>query len=368
MEMIKRRNETVYRDSIYVDGQRVRSPYFKRKADVKAWKAKYLSNRELAKVHGDDFKVPVKMTIEEFITRWMEEKVKVQRSESTYTNYERIFRLHIIPSFGNLLLSDFSTLHADKLVKTLFDNGHNPKGINIILKTIKAMFNEAEKNDHIRRNPLRSYRELKVPKLPPVFWSHLEIKQFLQMTLDDELYPLFVVALNTGMRKGELAGLCWDRIDFSRNMIEVSRIRDRYGLRCTTKTGTARHVPMNDMVKMTLLRLAKDQKSEFVFCERSGAPLDMHHLYRDFGKLQKKAKMTKRLRFHDLRHCFASHFMMNGGNLYDLQKILGHTQYEMTQIYAHLSPEHLAQTTQIVSFGKEFYQEEASAKLALSSI
>ena len=84
MEMIRRRNETVYRDSIYVDGQRIRSPYFKRKADVKAWKAKYLSNRELAKVHGDDFKVPVKMTIGVFSKDWMEQKIKSQRTQSTY--------------------------------------------------------------------------------------------------------------------------------------------------------------------------------------------------------------------------------------------------------------------------------------------
>ncbi|MBI2519304.1 MAG: hypothetical protein HYV97_02755 [Bdellovibrio sp.] len=55
------------------------------------------------------------------------------------------------------------------------------------------------------------------------------------------------------MRKGELAGLCWDRLDFSRSMIEVSRIRGRYGLRNTTKSGVARHVPMNEMVKQTLM-------------------------------------------------------------------------------------------------------------------
>ena len=59
-------------------------------------------------------------------------------------------------------------------------------------------------------------------------------------------------------------------------------------------------------------------------------------------------------RFHDLRHTFASHFMMNGGNIYDLQKILGHTSLEMTQRYAHLAPEHLVQAANIVSFGSQF--------------
>ena len=69
--------------------------------------------------------------------------------------------------------------------------------------------------------------------------------------------------------------------------------------------------------------------------------------------MQKKAKITTKICFHDLRHCFASHFMMNGGNLYDLQKVLGHTKTEMTQIYAHLSPEHLSGVTRIINFGNK---------------
>ena len=64
-------------------------------------------------------------------------------------------------------------------------------------------------------------------------------------------------------------------------------------------------------------------------------------IYRDFDKAQKKAGIQTRLRFHDLRHTFASQFMMNGGNVFDLQKLLGHTDIKMTMRYAHYSPEHL---------------------------
>ncbi len=362
MEMIRRRNETVYRDSIYVDGQRIRSPYFKRKADVKSWKAKFLSNRELAKVHGEDFKVPVKMTIQEYFKNWYETKILTQRAESTSRCYEHIFRIHLIPRFGKLFLNELTIGHLDELVKDLLEKGYRPKGVNNIIQSLKALFSDAEKKNIIRSNQFKNYENLKVPKLPPHFWSHMEIRQFLQGSMHEPLYPLFVIALNTGMRRGELAGLCWDRIDFQRNMIEVSRILDRFGLRSTTKTGIARHVPMNEIVKATLLDLSKTSKSKFVFSHESGEALDAHHLYRDFTKAQKKAEMDKIIRFHDLRHCFASHFMMNGGNLYDLQKILGHTQYEMTQIYAHLSPEHLAQATQILSFGKEFRRSEVQEK------
>ncbi|MGZ3695749.1 MAG: tyrosine-type recombinase/integrase, partial [Bdellovibrionota bacterium] len=89
---------------------------------------------------------------------------------------------------------------------------------------------------------------------------------------------------------------------------------------------------------------------EFVFSDEAGNPVDAHHLCRVFHRSQKKAGFSRLIRFHDMRHTFASHFMMNGGNIYDLQKLLGHSTLEMTQRYAHMSPDHLEKAIQIVSF------------------
>ena len=68
-------------------------------------------------------------------------------------------------------------------------------------------------------------------------------------------------------------------------------------------------------------------------------PFDVDHLYRDLRVFLKRANIDKTFRFHDLRHSFASHFMMNGGNIYDLQKILGQTSLEMTQRYLYIALE-----------------------------
>ncbi len=90
---------------------------------------------------------------------------------------------------------------------------------------------------------------------------------------------------------------------------------------------------------------------EFVFCTAYGKPFDEGHIYWYFQRAQTKAGLQSHFRFHDLRHTFASHFVMNGGSLYDLQKLLGHARFEETQRYAHLTPEHLAKAINIVSFG-----------------
>ena len=171
--------------------------------------------------------------------------------------------------------------------------------------------------------------------------------------MNDKLYPLYVTALNTGMRRGELAALKWDRVDFVTNQITITRTLDRYGLSENTKTGRKRVVPMNAEVRRVFEPLWKRQRGQFVFCEEDGSEIDAHHLNRDFQNAQKRIGGLQRIRFHDLRHTFASHFMMKGGNIYDLQKILGHSSLEMTQRYAHLSPTHLAEAINIVGFSGE---------------
>jgi integrase len=156
------------------------------------------------------------------------------------------------------------------------------------------------------------------------------------------------------MRKGEIAGLTWDCIDFQNNLITVKSTLDKHGHRDSTKSGRIRHVPINDFLKGVLHELFKNRSeaSNYVFLSK-GNPIDTNHLYRVFGKIQDQAGLENKIRVHDTRHTFASQFMMGGGSLYDLSQILGHTDTKMTQRYAHLSPSHLSKATQSLKFGAE---------------
>ena len=155
-----------------------------------------------------------------------------------------------------------------------------------------------------------------------------------------------------------LSALKWDRVSFQRKQIEITRSASRFGIQDRTKSGRKRIVPMNDAVYRLLWPLWQAQRSAFVFCEEDGGAVDAHHIYRDFHHAQRRAGFTEMIRFHDLRHTFASHFMMKGGNIYDLQKILGHSTIKMTERYAHLSPTHLENAIQIVNFGGEAKEKE----------
>ncbi|WP_084703421.1 site-specific integrase [Bacteriovorax sp. Seq25_V] len=207
------------------------------------------------------------------------------------------------------------------------------------------------KLEYLIKSPIRGYPEL-VEDAPQLeYWTKDEIEQFISKNKGNPLLDFYIVVLNTGLRLGEICGLCWDRVDFDQNYLTINRSLTREGLRNTTKTNRTRYVPMNGSVRAILLERLKSRISEFVFSSPSGEPLPYCHInQRHFKNAQHRAELTKIIRFHDLRHTYASHFMMNGGNLYTLQKLLGHTDIKTTMIYAHLDKDFLTQASQVVLF------------------
>jgi integrase len=348
IEEIKRKSGKSFRVVIYDARGRRKRKSFRTITLAKEWERRVLRERDEQEASG--IIVDDAVSVAAFASRWMKEKVSVFLSDSTNVNYERILRVHILPEMGSTLLKDIRVDDANRLVSKLKSAGHVPKGINLILGVLVALLNDAVGWQCLARNPLFRYKPVKEPELHFDYWSASEVQQFLNASVSDPYQPLYVAALNTGMRRGELCGLKWDRVDLLRKQIVVSRSLSRFGLKETTKSGRKRYVPINPVLCVLLEALSLKRTSDFVFAEADGAPLDVHHMYRDFGISQDQAGFGRRIRFHDLRHTFASHFMMNGGNIYDLQKILGHSSLEMTQRYAHMSPDHLAQAIQIVSF------------------
>jgi integrase len=129
------------------------------------------------------------------------------------------------------------------------------------------------------------------------------------------------LAVETGLRRSELLDLTWDRVDLSRGVIRLE----------ITKSGRRREVPMRQAVYEVLVGLKGD---------REGRVWPAGDIRTSFENAVVEAKLDG-LHFHDLRHSFASWFVMRGGSLQALQTILGHQDIKMTLRYAHLAPDHL---------------------------
>ena len=136
-----------------------------------------------------------------------------------------------------------------------------------------------------------------------------------------------VAVLNSGMRRQEVLNLRWDQV--RNDFIYLNK----------TKTDESRQIPINDDLSELFKNIRKRNqlRSEYVFCDNKGRPFKQ--INKSFQASLKKAGIED-FRFHDLRHTFASHFIMRKGSLKDLQEILGHKTMTMTMRYAHLSQEH----------------------------
>jgi integrase len=350
IEVIKNKKGSSYRARIYWLDKRTISETFSRKEDAKAWERRKLQERSQIRAYGAGFQDGV--IFGEFASIWIKQRVESRLSISTRRVYMSDLKLHIFPILQNVVLRDISQQHGHRMIARMRVGGSSPKTINNVVGLLQGILNDAVRWNYISRNPLLGIGSLKLDPTPDRFWTPSEVNQFLRANFRDPYYPFYLVAINTGLRRGELAGLKWDRVrsGSEKMLIEVTRALSRHGLAERTKTAQKRVIPVNEAVRETLLKLLKAQKSDFVFTEGDGGPLEVNHVYRRFREAQVRAGISNRIRFHDLRHTFASNFMMNGGNLYDLQKLLGHTSIKMTERYAHLAPEHLERTVGIVCF------------------
>ncbi|OFZ15978.1 MAG: hypothetical protein A2X86_19685 [Bdellovibrionales bacterium GWA2_49_15] len=368
MQVIRTKKGTFYREKIYVRGKATHSPRFLRKTDAVGWKArmesekgKFRSSGVLPKVFQEENKV----TLIDEAQAWLETRVKLQLSARTYEHYSATLKRHIFPSFGHLKLQEIQIRHGHLLIKELHEKGHNAKGINLIVGVFKRVLIEATRENRLEKNPFQYLREMKGTPRTDVYMTSEQIERVLEVSRGHYFHSLFLLAVNSGMRRGEIAGLCWDKVNFHTGLIEIARLRDRNGLGDRTKTFKSRRfIPMNAVARNHLLTLKEKTKGDLVVAGENGEAFDVNHVYRDLSRFLKEAEIKEHYRFHDLRHTFASHFMMNGGNIYDLQKILGHSSLEMTQRYAHLAPEHLIKASNVVSFGGKVVER----KLALQTL
>jgi integrase len=147
---------------------------------------------------------------------------------------------------------------------------------------------------------------------------------------------IVTLAVGTGMRLDELIHLQWADIDLDRRLIAVHR--GRHG---TTKSGKARYIPILDTLMPFLREYGlKRAGAKLVFPGEDGKPRSKPGVRFPFKQASKRAGLPDALRFHDLRHTFASHWVLDGGDIFRLSKILGHSNVMITQkVYAHLAPE-----------------------------
>ena len=165
---------------------------------------------------------------------------------------------------------------------------------------------------------------------------------------------LVLIALTTGMRVAEIFALNWSDVLYREELIAV---------RSKLKRGRMRYVPMPDELAAEINRFPAVMGEDRIFPPKQGATGERQRVEGSFETILEMAGISN-FRFHDLRHTFASWYMMNGGDLYELAKILGHSNIKMTERYAKLAKNHIARTGNTAREMWKLMQGEAGDKKA----
>ncbi len=204
------------------------------------------------------------------------------------------------------------------------------------------------KETGIDRNPSDQVEVMRPDDQRDRYLSEDELRR-LKRALDEKTYQkgtnainktfyrlrlIVLIAVTTGMRAAEIFGLRWSDVLYGEGLLAV---------RAKLKGGKMRYVPMLPELACELRQYLAVMGGDRIFPPRPGAVSGRQRVEGSFEDLLERAGIQD-FRFHDLRHTFASWYMMNGGDLYELAKILGHSNIKMTERYAKLARQHIART------------------------
>src|SRR5215210_2979975 len=236
--------------------------------------------------------------------------------------------------FKGKRLADVSPMDVERFKKvrhetpTRHEEPRSPATVNRELTILSRVLALAIDAGHISENPCRRVRRFREDNARVRFLNDDEETRLMKQIGGRELLRSVVIfALNTGLRRGEIFGLRWTEVDWSRNFIHV----------INTKTGKSRIIPLNDATRAVLRQQQEKSQSEFVFVSpRTGARL--RNLRNGFGKACEDAKVFN-FHFHDLRHTFASRLADAGVDAFTIAELMGHSTLEMTKRYTHVTDE-----------------------------
>ena len=282
-------------------------------------------------------------TFQAFALKWLGSYVRTNNKPSEQYSKGRVFNAELIPAFGHMKLGEIRTSAIEAFKAKNLQRGLSPKTINNQLSMLHKCLATAVEWEELDLVPRVKF----LKTTPPPFRFLSEIETFALLEALQEQEPLWrnmaLLALKTGLRFSELVALSWEDIDLERRTLCVRHgaVKGHVG---TPKNGRVRHIPLTGEL-VTMLR-GQYPKSGLVFtCNDKMVYYDAAR--RHLRKACRTANI-KLMSWHVLRHTFASHLASKGAALKAIQDLLGHTTLTMTLRYAHLSPEVLRDTINLL--------------------
>lgn len=297
-----------------------------------------------------------RQTVAQYVASWLE-AIRPTVRPSTWKRYRDLMTLHALPTLGKSPLARLSAQQVQALYSVKLEEGLSPTTVHHLHAVLHKALARAERLGLVPRNvctlvdaPRMAERELRV-------LDRDQVRQLLDVALGDRLEALYVLAVTTGMRQGELLALRWRDVDLAQNTLQVRATlqytRERgYFLGAPKTKQSQRRIKLGALAVSALQQHRARQLTErlelgeawedhdLVFPNAVGKPMDgMNLLHYHFLPLLKRAGLP-RIRFHDLRHTAATLMLAQGINPKIVSERLGHASISITlDLYSHVLPD-----------------------------
>lgn len=211
------------------------------------------------------------------------------------------------------------------------------------LANLSSAFNYAINKKYLNNNPCKGIKKPRIAERLPLFFTEIELQILLRVTEDKDLRDLINFAVNTGIRQSDLINLEWSQINFKNQTLILDNRKSQ------TKSRKVHTLPLN----MKALQILTERQLSFPGGERvftyQGKLIKQLFISHKFKKLVRKAGINPQLSFHSLRHSFASWLIQKGVPIFQVSKLLTHSDLRVTQIYAHLSEQNLKDAVELLN-------------------
>jgi integrase len=305
---------------------------------------------------------PTRMSTGRWLETWLE-SARHEVAPRSYERYASIVNRHLIPGLGQLPIVKLTPAHIQRFYNDLAISGRcdgksgalHPRSRRQIHRVLSAALGRAVEQQVLARNPCDAFKK----RLPKVERSEMmtltaeQSQRLLDEALSTRLYVPVLLALATGMRRGEVLALRWRNVDFERGAVRVVEGLEQTGagLRFKPpKSNRARTVTLPAFALEELRRLKKEQAEELLrlgvrltgdtlLCARAdGDPTTPAALTHTFARLIRKVRDLPTIRFHDLRHTHATQLLLAGVHPRIAQERLGHSTVALTlDLYSHVT-------------------------------
>ena len=308
-----------------------------------------------------------KYTVGEWMEVWFEDYAKLKVRPSSHQTYRGYIDNHIKPNIGDIPLEKLTSLDLQKLCKKLLANGRvdrleskeQPKGLSAktvrnIHQILSSALKLAQEQRIILANPAEGCALPKVEHREMKTLPVEQLQSFLREARESGVFELYYLELATGLRRGELLGLKWEDIDLERGDLRVKRQISRINgevVEAPLKTKNAyRTLPLaEDTIDILKEQRKKFGSSPWVFPSPTGGPISPDSVLHMLHRVLKRAGLP-RVRFHDLRHTFATLALQNGVDIKTVSGMLGHFSAGFTlDTYAHVTSAAQRQAAQMMA-------------------